>query len=534
MQTPRTLLQVLQRQLQSAPDALALSDNGRDYSYADLDDLSRRAATWLRAQGIGKGDKVAVWLVNRVEWLALLFGTTRIGATMVVVNPRYSTIELQHILGQSQASLLIFEPSFRKIDFLAQFQQVDPDAIPMLERIAVLGASDMLSQGLLGRDIVPFNLNCAADPELPDDCSADDLAVLFATSGTTKLPKLVMHTHGSLAYHTSRLSPAFSFDAPGARFIAALPFCGVFGLNPVLASIYGGAPISIMETFDGHRAAEIIRQDQITHIFAFDEAFYQILKHTEEDRPFAQIRLMGYAALQSGGVELAHKLADQGVPIFGMFGTSEVNALFSKQPDCLPVGQRIQGGGYPVSGADASVRVRDPDSGELVATGERGLIEIRAPSNFAGYFHNPEATAEAVDIEGYYNTGDIGYMREDGSFVYETRLGDIMRLSGFLVNPSEIEDMLSGIDGVEDSQVIGVEIDGKPRCVAFVIADKSPASADQIIADAGKRMARYKVPSRVWFLVAFPVTPSANGTKIQRAKMRQMAIENLEGESRNT
>ena len=109
-----------------------------------------------------------------------------------------------------------------------------------------------------------------------------------------------------------------------------------------------------------------------------------------------------------------------------------------------------------------------------------------------------------------------------------------MRLSGFLVNPSEIEDMLSGIDGVEDSQVIGVEIDGKPRCVAFVIADKPPASADQIIADAGKLMARYKVPSRVWFLEAFPVTPSANGTKIQRAKMRQMAIENLERESRNT
>ena len=532
-------MQVLQRQVQSAPDALALSDNGRQYSYGDLDDLSRRAATWLRAQGIGKGDKVAVWLVNRVEWLALLFGVTRIGATMVVVNPRYSTVELQHILGQSQARLLIFEPGFRKIDFLAQFQQIDPDVIPALERIAVLGEGGMLSQGLHGRDIVAFDLDKAADPELADDCSAGDLAVLFATSGTTKLPKLVMHTHGSLAYHTGQLTRGFSFDAPGARFIAALPFCGVFGLNPVLASIYGGAPISILETFDGKRAAEIIQHDKITHIFAFDEAFHQILKHTTQDRPFALIRLMGYAALQSAGVELAHKLAGQGVPIFGMFGASEVNALFSRQPDSLPVDQRIQGGGIPVSGAAVSVRVRDPDSGELAATGERGLIEIRAPSNFSGYFRNPEATAKAIDAEGYYDTGDIGYLRDDGSFVYETRLGDVMRLSGFLVNPSEIEDMLSGIDGVEDSQVIGVRIDGRPRCVAFVIADEAPAgntpaSADQIIADATKLMARYKVPSRVWFLDAFPVTPSANGTKIQRAKMRQMAIENLKRENQES
>jgi len=528
METPKTLVQVLQRQLKQAPDALALSDNGRTYSYTDLDTLSRKAATWLRAQGIGKGDRVAVWLVNRVEWLALLFGITRIGATMVVVNPRYSTVELQHILSQSQARLLIFEPSFRKIDFLAQVQQVDPGEIPELERIAVLGKGDMLSKGLHGRDIVPFDIDIAADPALRDDCAPDALAVLFATSGTTKLPKLVMHTHGSLAYHTGHLSKAFAFNVQGARCIAALPFCGVFGLNPVLASIYGGAPVSILETFDGKGAAEIIQRDQITHIFAFDEAFHQILKHTDQERPFSLIRLMGYAALQSGGVELARKLADQGVPIFGMFGASEVNALFSKQPQNLPIDQRIQGGGMPVSGDNVSVRVRDPDSGKLVATGERGLIEIRGPSNFAGYFRNPKATAEAIDSEGYYNTGDIGFMREDGSFVYEARLGDVMRLSGFLVNPSEIEDMLSGIDGVEDSQVIGVEIDGKPRCVAFVIADKNPTSAEQITMDAGKLMARYKVPSRVWFLDDFPITPSANGTKIQRAKMRQMAIENLE------
>src|SRR5712691_9785111 len=152
----------------------------------------------------------------------------------------------------------------------------------------------------------------------------------------------------------------------------------------------------------------------------------------------------------------------------------------------------------------------------------------RAPSLFAGYCNDAEATAAAMRPDGFFRTGDIGRLRADGSFVFETRRGDAIRLGGFLVSPVEIEDTLKRIPAVADAQVVGVELDGRMRCAAFVIpAEGFAPSEAEIVAGAAEIMAAFKVPARVWFLDAFPVTQSANGTKIQRSKLREMAIERL-------
>jgi fatty-acyl-CoA synthase len=194
----------------------------------------------------------------------------------------------------------------------------------------------------------------------------------------------------------------------------------------------------------------------------------------------------------------------------------------------LPIDERIEPGGLPVAGSEAEIRVRDVDSGELVESGRSGEIEIRAPSLFAGYCNDAEATVAALHADGFFRTGDIGRLRDDGTFVFETRRGDAIRLGGFLVSPVEIEDALKRISGVADAQVVGVELDGQMRCAAFVIpaAGNAPSEAD-IRSGAAAVMAGFKVPARVWFLEAFPVTQSANGTKIQRNKLREMAIERL-------
>jgi fatty-acyl-CoA synthase len=192
----------------------------------------------------------------------------------------------------------------------------------------------------------------------------------------------------------------------------------------------------------------------------------------------------------------------------------------------------VKGGGRLVSN-QARVRVRDSGTGALLPPGGVGELEIKSPrSAFTRYLDDPRATTAASDDDGYFRTRDLGYVRNDATFVFETRLGDVMRIGGFLVSPVEIEDVLKAMSGVADAQVVGVTIAGKSQPVAFVIAARDAApTAEAIRLEAGKAMAPFKVPARVWFVDRFPVTQSANGTKIQRSHLREMALERLAEET---
>ncbi|MCB1544491.1 MAG: AMP-binding protein, partial [Rhodoblastus sp.] len=236
-----------------------------------------------------------------------------------------------------------------------------------------------------------------------------------------------------------------------------------------------------------------------------------------------------FAAFQPGWRDFAAEAEARGLPLHGLYGSSEVQALFSIGRDDAPFADRIECGGWPMS-PQARVRVRDAESGEIAGAGVSGEIEIDAPSRFLGYFNNPQATAEATTADGFFRTGDIGRLREDGSFIYETRAGDAMRLGGFLVGPGEIEDELKACEGVADAQVVAVEIGTQARCAAFVIVKPgSTPLENDLIAHVRARLAGYKVPARIFFIDAFPVTDSANGVKIQRAKLRAMAMERIAG-----
>ena len=522
-----TLPALLERHLAARPDEVAFVAGDRWITYAEFDVLGRKTAAWLTAQGIGRGDRVAVWLVNRIEWLAALFGLARIGAALVSVNTRYRASELAHLLERSGARMLVLQLSFRKIDFPAVLEAVDPASVPALERAAVVDPGGGLPEPVLGRATVAFDAFASPAAAGADRAEPDGLAILFATSGTTKGPKLVMHSQRTLAYHSECVARAYGFAEPGARLLAAVPFCGVYGLNGTLAAFAAGAPVVLMETFDGTPAATLVRKHAITHMFGSDEMYRRMMEAVPGHDPFPSARVFGYAAFQPGGAEFARAAWARRVPLVGLYGSSEVQALFSLQPLASPLDERIEGGGRPAS-PEAAVRIRDVDSGALAPVGQSGEIEIRAPSNFAGYLDNPEATANAVRADGFFRTGDIGHLRPDGTFVYETRSGDAIRLAGFLVNPAEIEDTLKGIPGIGDVTVIAVEMAGQTRCVAFVVpAAGGPPEEAAVIAAAGQRMAGFKIPARVWFVDELPTTMSANGTKVQRARLREMALERL-------
>lgn len=505
---PLTLTGLLERQRLERPAELALVEGDRTYTYAELHSLAGRATAWLAAQGVGPGDRVAVWLVNRSEWLALLFGLGSLGATLVAVNTRYRAAELEYLLARSKARLLVMQRGFRNIDFDAVLKGVAPQHLPQVADIAE-GFGSSGAEAPLG----------AGDPEA--------LAVLFTTSGTTKGPKLVMHPQRTLALHAGRVASASGLDQPGARLLGAMPYCGVYGLCAALAALAGGAPIINMETLEGPAAAELVRKHAVTHIFSSDELYRRMGEAVAGERPFPSARLFGYAAFQPGALELAREGWNRRMPIFGLYGSSEVQALFAIQRPETPLEERIEPGGAPSSG-DVEVRVRDLDSGGLAAPGVSGELEIRAPTNFIGYLDEPAATAAATTGDGYFRTGDIGRLRQDGSFVYETRKGDAIRLGGFLVNPAEIEDLLKRIPEVADVQVTALEMAGQLRCVAFVVPAAGASPTERAVIEAARPiMAGFKVPARVWFVDGFPTTESANGTKVQRARLREMARERL-------
>ncbi len=525
--------------LDRAQDTALVDPQGRALTYAELDQQIQASARWLSANGITQGDRVAVWLINQPQWLVLLFALARLGATLVAVNTRFRSHELQYLLSRSQASMLIMQPGFHKLDFPAIIAGVDPAELPDLRTVVVLPGNeqdrtdghmaDSQPHRILDRPVIAYLPHEApaehGDPSIPVAERSDLPVILFTTSGTTKGPKLVVHTQRTLSGHAYNVQRAFGMGAPGDSLLAALPFCGVFGLNSVLGAIAAAQPVYMLDVFNAPDTIAALLEHRITHFFATDEMLRRLALDWPEGRR-AALKLVGFAAFSPGAEDLAQEMGRLGFPLTGVYGSSEVMALFSYQKLELPMTERTLGGGTPASPA-AQVRIRNPESGQLCATGEAGEIEIAAPTNFVGYLNNPEATSAAIMADGFFRTGDLGYLRGDGSFVYLSRMGDAMRLGGFLVNPTEIEYAITLFDGISDAQVVAVDMAGKMRPVAFVIGQSHAPAERDMIDSLNQTMAPFKVPARIWFVDEFPTTASANGLKFQRVKLRDMAIERL-------
>lgn len=492
---------------------------------------------WLRSVGIGPGDRVAVWLVNRVEWLALLMAAGKLGATVAAVNTRYRREEVAHILRTSGASLLVTQLPHLRIDFLAILAELDPAQVPALLQVAVLGSEGVPATGVEGLpvglawSVRPLNWQDCAPDTGPDYSDPETTVVLFSTSGTTKAPKLVMHPQRTLVDHAWRCAADYQLDTPGACLLTLLPLCGAFGLNSTMAAFAAGAPVVLPALFDAEEAAELLVRHRATHCFGSDEMVRRLAETSDTAQPFSSLRFFGFGAFTSNFTEIAQACCHRGIPLHGLYGSSEVLAVFSAQASDLPLAQRLEGGGLPVAGAQARIRIRDEATGQLLPPGKSGQIEIQAPSLFQGYFGNPAATADAM-TEGYFKTGDLGHLRADGSLVFETRLGDAVRLGGNLVNPAEVEEVMQRYPGVGEAQLVAVPLHGQDRPVAFIVpeADGGPDMAE-LLAHLRQSMANYKVPQRVWPLTSFPLTQGANGNKISRAQLRLMALERLAAET---
>jgi fatty-acyl-CoA synthase len=511
------------------PDATAFVHGSERLSFAGLLDAAQRSAQGLSDLGVGPGDRVALWLPNVPAYPILYLACARLGAIAVAVNTRYRSVEVADIVGRSGAKVLACAPSFRRIDFLSILAEIDPAALDRLAAIVTVGEELAQTPAAIERlRRVPFDRLSTRPPLAANHARPDALCNIFTTSGTTSAPKFVVHRQGAIAGHAQQVARAFGFDAPETRTLSILPLCGVFGFNQTLSTLAAGRPCVLVESYEIEEIARLIAQHRPSYLLGSDDMVARLLELVPGERPFPSIKWVGYAGFNSALENIAETADARGLILRGPYGMSEVQALYALQPRDAPVSQRKKGGGVPTSPL-AHVRVRDPETGQLLGVGQPGALECAGPSLMAGYWGNDKATAETVTADGYVRTGDLGQLEADGSFTFLSRMGDALRLSGFLVNPLEIEMHIQEVPGIDGCQTIAVPGPSGVRAVSFVML-KQGASLDEaaVIAHCRRGLANYKVPLRVFPIDDFPKTPSPNGFKIQRNKLREMAQALLE------
>lgn len=521
-----TFSELLSSLARQRPDQAALLEpsSGDALTFTDLDTRSRRVAAGLAVTGVGRGDRVAAWLPNIPEWLVLQFAAARLGAVVVAVNTRFRAHELSEILRASAASCLVMPTGFLGIDFAGILAEARERAgLPAVATVVV-------GNGSVPEGALPWEELASHPPTDRDDGRPDDVSNIFATSGSTGTPKLVMHRQAGIVTHADNDAAAFDMH-PGEVSLCALPLCGVFGFNAVMSALASGSTTVLPTAFEPAAAAEAMARYGVTHWHAADNMIRSVLAAARE----AGLRLDtwregGYASFSGGGEELVREVEQAtGARITGVYGASELFALLSRWPRDWDAAERAVPGGYPVS-AELAVRAVDSETGEVLDHGEPGELQFSGYTVAAGYFGNDEATAAAFS-GGWYRSGDLGATRADGGFVYLSRLKDSLRLRGFLTDPAEIEQHLQAHPDVNLAQVVGVPAaDGGDAAVAFVqLRDGAAAGPAELVEHCRADLANYKVPAAVHLVTEWPTVEGSNGTKIQRMRLRDRALQLRDG-----
>lgn len=528
MALENTLTAFLEDLSRRLPKARAILDRDADWNFADLDQESRRVAQGLSNLGVAPGDRVGFWLPNVAAYLALFFACARLRAIAVSVNTRYRAQEVGDIIGRSGCKVLLLWAEFKGIPFWDILADVDKDALAALETVVLYheeGDEEIskLPAAVIDKKTVKYSDLRQAPPTLKDYATPESPCLIFTTSGTTSAPKFVLHPQKSLVIHAREVAHAFGYDAPNTVVLQALPFCGTFGMSQAMAALASGSALINMPAYHAEGAVQLMKTYAVTHTNGSDEMFAHFLEGTTAVNPFPQFQYGGYGAFNPNLANITQKAEERGVMLVGIYGMSEVQALYSRQPLALPWKLRGRAGGIPIS-KDAHVRTRDLQTGKILPYGEHGEIEVCGPSLMKEYYQNPAATEKTITADGYVRSGDLGFTESNGGFVYLARMGDVLRLGGFLVSPAEIEARLQNHPMVEKVQVVGVTTASGARAFAFVIP-KAGEKFDEAVLKAycAQGLAKFKIPFAIQPVGAFPVTNSPNGVKIQKSKLQQIA-----------
>ncbi|WP_374024372.1 class I adenylate-forming enzyme family protein [Mycobacterium sp. HNNTM2301] len=438
----------------------------RRFSLPQLDALAAGWAAILAKNGVAAGQRVAVMASNRPEFVAVVLAIWRLAATAVLISPAWKRDEVDH-------ALALTEPAHAVGD-----HPVLAGAMPMLH---------------LDEPIAHGESTAPAPAPWSD-------AVLVFSSGTTGLPKAVRHTHAALEEAVRHWRGALQLTGRD-RIQIATPPSHILGLLNILTALRAGACVRLHPRFDIDRMLHHIENDRITVEMAVAPIALAIASHpTLESYDLSSLRYIMWGATPVSADVAEAVTRRTGVGWVPAYGTTELPVIA-----CNPIeGARLDAVGRPVPGVD--VRVVSPETGKPVRRGEVGEIQARSSSLMAGYLP-AEATSEVIH-DGWYRTGDVGWLDGGGWLRITDRLKEMIKVRGFQVAPAEVETVLHGHPAVKDCAVFGVPDGINGEAVVAAVATCAPVDADELTARVDQRLASYKRLSRVVFVPDIPRLPS--------------------------
>lgn len=495
------LHEVLKPWVASQPDAMAVKDAQYALSYATLDSQSSWMSEQLQAFEVRGGDRVLLVGENCVALCVAFLALSKLDAWATVVNARLSAREIDLFIQHSGARLVIY------------FTNISSDAKTHSDRV---NASPFLTPfGDL--TIGPVNLH--AVPEITDQDPIKQVAALVYTSGTTGLPKGVMLTHANLLF-VAHSAVQVRRLKPGDRIYGVLPMAHVVGLSTqFLGALCGGASLLLSSRFSPEDTYKAFQHERVTLFTGVPALYARLLEWCRVNSK--KIHAPNLRLISVAGAPLTPILKSDVEAAFGLilqngFGLTETGPTIAQTP--TNASRKDCSVGPPIN--QVEVRLVD-GSGKDVVAGYTGQLWVRSPGLMKGYYRSQDLTAEVINQEGWFNTGDLAYMQQDGSLVISGRSKELIIRSGFNVYPLEVEEILNTYPGVIQSAVVGRETNDNEEVVAFLEL-KAGTSLNQLEIQAflRQKLSPYKIPSEIRILESLPCAPSG---KILKHLLKEQA-----------
>jgi fatty-acyl-CoA synthase len=502
-------------------DAMIDVPAGHRWTYAELDADTDAVALGLLAAGVVKGDRVGIWAPNRAEWVLLQYGTAKMGAILVNINPAYRTHELDYVLRQAGISVLVSAESFKTSDYRSMIDSVRGE-LPDLRQVIYLGTADWEALVSAGRSGSAQTL-----AEVAATLAFDDAINIQYTSGTTGFPK------GATLSHHNILNNGY-FIGEGCRYTAAdrvcipVPFYHCFGmvLGNLACTTHGACIVIPAPGFDPAATLAAVQAQRCTSLYGVPTMFIAELALPD----FASYDLSslrtGIMAGSPCPVEVMKRVLsemhmEEVTICYGMTETSPVSTQTGADDDTE---RRVSTVGrvHP----HVEIKVIDPETGLVVPRGTPGELCTRGYCVMLGYWNEPDKTAEAIDAGRWMHTGDLAVMDDAGYLNIVGRIKDMVIRGGENIYPREVEEFLYTHPDIEDVQVIGVPDAkfGEALCAWVKVRAGASLTESQVREYCTGKIAHYKVPRYVRFTDQFPMTVTG---KVQKFKMRETSVAEL-------
>ena len=522
------------------PNGWAVRYTDRNYfrTWKDLNDEADLIARGMMSLGVKKGDHVAIWATNTPEWILTLFAAAKIGAVLVTVNTNFKIFELEYLLRQSDTKLLVMIGGFKNNDYVATVNELLPELkttsgeiesehLPFLKRVVFAGKET--PEGMLNFEdlkILGGDFPVEIYEENKKTLNTHDVVNMQYTSGTTGFPKGVMLTHYNILNNGKTIGDGMKFTK-NDKLCITVPFFHCFGLVlAMMACITHGTTMVPVERYSPVPVMNAISVEKCTAVHGVPTMFIAMLEHAQFNNfDFSSLRT-GIMAGSPCPIEVMKKVIDKMNmrEIVIVFGQTEASPGCTMTTTSDSIDKRVNTVGRAFPGVEC--KIIDPESGKELPINTPGEFCARGYNIMKGYYKMPEATAQAIDKDGWLHTGDLCTVDEDGYYKVVGRIKDMIIRGGENIYPKEIEECLYTCDKVSDVQVIGVpsEAYGEEVMACVILKEGEEMTEEEVKEFVGARMAKHKVPRYVRFVDSFPTNAAG---KIQKFKMREEAIEIL-------